>query len=279
MLIENMPMADYRAHEGVSSTDLKNMQRSPAYAYLRPDKGSDAKAWGSAVHTAILEPDMLYKRYAADPCDEDGGYRKGWRNTGEYKELLAERLAQPGIDGVLTLDEFADLERITESVSKHEIGAQLHDLPGMREASIFQPDEETGLIRKVRPDWLIPSARMIVDVKTCRDHRPGALARACKSYGYHISAAYYLDTADCEMPVEHFVLLAINSEAPFEIAAYTLDRDSIEQGRKEYREALARYADCAKRGEWPGGSGRIEEIRIPDWSIDYYKSEGDDLWR
>lgn len=278
MLIENMPMADYRAHEGVSSTDLKNMQRSPAYAYLRPNKGSDAKAWGSAVHTAILEPHLLHTRYALDPeHPEKGGYPAGWRNTKDYNAQVAE--LRDGYEGVLTADEFADLDNIAKRVAEHEIGAQLHELDGMREASIFQPDEETGLIRKVRPDWLIPSARMIVDVKTCRDHRPSGFARACKSYGYHISAAYYLDTADCEMPVEHFVLLAINSEAPFEIAAYTLDRDSIEQGRKEYREALARYVDCAKRGEWPGGSGRIEEIRIPDWSIDYYKSEGEDLWR
>lgn len=277
MLIENMPMADYRAAEGVSSTDLKNMQRSPAYALLRPEKSSDAKAWGSAVHTAVLEPHALYERYALDPQSPKGGYPSGWRNTKDYKEQVASLF--PRYDGVLTADEFADLDRIAESVSKHEIGAQLHDLPGMREASIFQKDPDTGLVRKVRPDWLIPSARMIVDVKTCRDHRPGGFARACKSYGYHISAAYYLDTAGDEMLIEHFVLLAINSEAPFEIAAYTLDRDSIEQGRKEYREALAKYAHCQRTNEWPSGSGRIEEIRIPDWSIDYYKSEGEDLWR
>jgi hypothetical protein len=30
--------------------------------------------------------------------------------------------------------------------------------------------------------------------------------------------------------------------------------------------------------DWPGGSGKIEEIRLPDWSIDYYKSEGVEGW-
>ena len=118
---------------------------------------------------------------------------------------------------------------------------------------------------------------MIVDIKTCRDHRPGPFARACKQYGYHLSAAYYLDTANQVLDVEHYVFLAVNAEAPFEIAAYTLDRDSIEQGRKEYREALARYADCKRRDDWPGGSGRIEEIRLPEYAIDFNLGDGD-VW-
>lgn len=275
-MVFDLPMIDYRAASGVSATTLKNMQRSAAYARLSPSKDSEAKAWGSAVHTAVLEPAMLKVRYGIDPEHPDGGYPSGWRNTKDYK---AQRAALSiGREGLLTHEEWDDLARIVESVSSHEIGAQLYDVEGFREVSIFAPDAETGLTRKIRPDWLIPSAQMIVDVKTCRDHRPGAFARACKQYGYHLSAAYYLDTANEVLPVEHFVLLAINAEAPFEVEAYTLDRDSIEQGRKEYREALARYAACKRADDWPGGSGKIQEIRIPDWSIDYYKSEGEYGW-
>lgn len=275
-MVFDLPMIDYRAASGVSATDLKNTQRSMAYAKLRPSKDTEAKAWGSAVHTAVLEPAKLHARYGTDPEHPNGGYPPGWRNSNAYK---AQRAALSiGREGLLTHEEWDDLARIVESVSSHEIGAQLYDVEGFREVSIFAPDAETGLTRKIRPDWLIPSAQMIVDVKTCRDHRPGAFARACKQYGYHLSAAYYLDTANEVLPVEHFVLLAINAEAPFEVEAYTLDRDSIEQGRKEYREALARYAACKRADDWPGGSGKIQEIRIPDWSIDYYKSEGEYGW-
>lgn len=275
-MIFDLPMTDYRAAAGVSATTLKNMQRSAAYALLSPSKDSAAKAWGSAVHTAVLEPGQLKVRYGIDPEHPDGGYPAGWRNTKDYKAQVAEHMKMR--EGLLTRDEWDDLGRIVESVSNHEIGAQLYEVEGFREVSIFAPDPETGITRKVRPDWLIPSARMIVDVKTCRDHRPGPFARACKQYGYHMSAAYYLDTANDVLPVEHFVLLAINAEAPFEVEAYTLDRDSIEQGRKEYREALAKYAACKRSDDWPGGSGKIQEIRLPDWSIDYYKSEGVDGW-
>lgn len=275
-MVFDMPMSDYRAAAGVSATTLKNMQRSPAYAKLSPSKDSAAKAWGSAVHTAVLEPAMLKVRYGLDPEHPDGGYPAGWRNTKDYKAQREEHLKMR--EGLLTREEWDDLGRIVESVSNHEIGAQLYEIEGFREVSIFAPDPETRLTRKIRPDWLIPSAHMIVDVKTCRDHRPGPFARACKQYGYHMSAAYYLDTANDVLPVDHFVLLAINAEAPFEVAAYTLDRDSIEQGRKEYREALAKYAACKRADDWPGGSSRIEEIRLPDWSIDYYKTEGEDRW-
>lgn len=275
-MVFGLPMSDYRAAEGVSASDLKNCQRSLAYAKLRPSRETAAKAWGSAVHTAVLEPDQLRSRYGTDPEHPDGGYPAGWRNTKEYKARRDELMR--AYDGLLTTEEWTSLERIVESVAAHEIGAQLYELEGYREVSIFAPDAESRLTRKIRPDWLIPSANMIVDVKTCRDHRPGPFARACRQYGYHLSAAYYIDTASEALPVDHFVLLAINAEPPFEVAAYTLDMDSIEQGRKEYREALAKYAAAKRSGDWPVGSGKIEEIRLPDWSIDYYKSEGEDRW-
>lgn len=280
MLIEDMPMDLYRKAEGVSASDLKNFQRSPAYAKIGGSHSTTpALEFGTAVHTAVLEPDQLYTRYAVDPCDKDGGYRKGWRNTTEYKELRAERIAQPGVVGLLTLDEFAGLESIARNVARNEIGSKLHDLPGSRESSLFVHDYEFDTMRKCRPDWLIPSARMIVDVKTAQDWRAPAFSRACLRYGYHMSAAYYLDTFELyeQMDIEHYVFLVVASDAPYEVATYTLDRDSIEQGRMEYRMALRDWVRCGKSGEWPGGSSKIEEIRIPDFAINYHMEE--DQWQ
>lgn len=271
MLIHGMTMDDYRRAEGVSASDLKNMQRSPAYALLRPSVSTESQEWGTAVHTAVLEPEQLVKRYRLDPMSPKGGYPAGWRNSNDYKTQRGQLLAEPGVLGLLTAAEFDGLSQIAENVAQNEIGAKLHDLEGTRESSLFVDDPD-GVRRKCRPDWLIPSARMIVDVKTAQDWRAPAFARACLRYGYHLSAAFYIDTfgIDASIDIEHYVFLVVASDAPYEVASYTLDRDSIEQGRKEYRIALREWERCSKSELWPGGASKIEEIRIPDFAINYH---------
>lgn len=269
----DVPQDVYRAAEGVAASDLKNMQRSPAFAHMRSSVSTPAQLWGTAVHTAILEPEELYKRYAEDPeHPEKGGYPAGWRNTKAYKEQKAELLSIPGVEGLLELGQLTDLAWIQKRVGEDEIGAQLHALAGHNEASAFAWDDEFGLWRKCRPDRLIPDARMIVDVKTSNDHRPHGFARACRQYGYHMSAAYYLDTISDAMDqtFDHYVFLVVNSDAPFECASYTLDADSIEQGRYEYRRALAEWRECVETGRWPATSGKIQELRLPEWAITYH---------
>jgi len=272
-IVEGVDMADYRDVNAVSASDLKNMKRSPAYARMRTSTSSPAKEWGTANHTAILEPDTLHARYAHDPeKPEIGGYPSGWRNTKAYKAAKADLLSLDGVEGVLTPQQFIDLESIRRKVERNAIGSKLHALGGLREASGFWYDEEFTLWRKVRPDWLVEGAGMIVDVKTARDHRPRGFARACHQYGYHLSAAYYLDTLTnaTDTTYEHYVFLVVNSEAPFEVAAYTLDEDWIEQGRFEYRKHLAEWRDCTELQNWPGGSDDIAELRLPEFAINYH---------
>lgn len=277
-IVEGMPMADYRAAEAVSASDLKNMQRSPAYAHMKTHTSTPAQEWGTAVHTAILEPDELERRYRLEPEQPADNGAKVWRATKAYKEGVAALLEQPGVEGVLSADQWESLRWIQRRVAESTIGAKLHDLPGIREASIFGYDEDHSLWRKIRPDWYIAAANMVVDVKTAADWRARGFARACHNYGYHMSAAYYMDTAELAgLVVDHYVFLVVASEAPHEVATYTLDADSIEQGRHDYRRALAEWRECEETGRWPGGSSAIEELRIPEYAIKYHLEE--DQWR
>lgn len=271
----NVSMDDYRKLPAVSASDLKNMGRSPAYAHMKHRSSSPstkAQQWGTDVHTAILEPHTLGTRYALDPESPKGGYPAGWRNTKDYKEQKAKLFSGLGFEGVLTANELQNLEWIQKRVRENKFGASLYELDGIREASVLAYDEEFGLWRKCRPDWYTPTACMATDLKKVKDHRPWAFAKACHEYGYHISAAYYIDTmtmAGCD--VEHHPFLTINGVAPFEVAAYTLDEDSIEQGRHDYREHLAEWRDCVELQRWPGGSEEIEELRLPGYAITYHE--------
>ena len=269
-ILYDLPMEDYLLRPEVSASDLKAMQRSPAYAADREARAKKTRStiFGSAIHTAVLEPHDL-GRYVIDPESPKGGYPAGWRNTNAYKAEVAEILDAGKTP--LPREEYEALPLIANRVREHEIGKQLHDLEGFREVSVFTLDDETRVACRCRPDWIVPGARMIVDVKSTRNHLGRAFARDAFAFGYHLSAAYYLDKVSEEIDVEHYVFLAVNNTRPFEIAAYTLDQDSIEQGRKEYRALLRRWADCLETDVWPSGSTTIEELRIPEYAIDYYE--------
>lgn len=273
MIQYDLPMSAYRAHPGVSASDLKNLKRSAAYAKLRPSKPTAAKDWGTAVHTAILEPDKLAERYGQDPEKPGvGGYPGGWRNTTDYKARCAEQMAK-GYVGLLTAQELLGLAAIAAQVRRHEIGKLLHEIPGHREASVFVGDEATELGCKLRPDWLSVESRTVVDVKSAEDHTAGPFSRACERYDYHISAAFYLDKLGEALGIENYPFLVVNSEPPYEVEVYTLDEDSIEQGRHEYRRLLNRYAECLRSDSWPMGSGVIQEIRLPQWAITFQEEK------
>lgn len=277
-IIEGLAMEDYRAAEGVAASDLKNLQRSPAYARMRASTTSPALEWGTAVHTAILEPSELGKRYALDPESPKGGYPAGWRNTKDYKAARAELMSMDGIEGLLTAQQLEDLAHIQRRVSETEIGSIVSELEGPCEASAFLYDSEFELWRKCRPDKLIPAANMVCDVKTARNHRPRAFARACLDYGYHISDAYYRDTLTelLDTTIDHYVYIVVASDAPYEIAVYTLDADSVAQGRHEYRRGLAEWRECVELGRWPGSTNNIQELRIPEYAINYHQESYDD---
>ncbi|HET6416196.1 MAG TPA: PD-(D/E)XK nuclease-like domain-containing protein [Polyangiales bacterium] len=272
----DLPMEVYRAAEGVAASDLKNMQRSPAFARMRSHVTSPSKEWGTAVHTAVLEPHALEDRYGLDPESPKGGYPAGWRNTKDYKAQRAELFeTQPTLEGLLTPQEFQDLGRIQTRVRESEVGEMIEGVRGEREASVWHYDDEFSLWRKVRPDYLISAARMVVDLKTAVDHRERAFSRACHNYGYHVSDAYYRDTitAALDFDVDFYLFLVVASDAPFEVAGYVLDNDSVKQGRHEYRHQLAKWRECEERQRWPGGIHDITEIRLPEYGINYMNGD------
>lgn len=274
-LVADMPMDGYRAVSAVSASDLRNLQRSPAYAHMREHVSTPAQEWGTAVHAALLEPMALEARYRIDPeCPERGGFPAGWRNTKAYKSQREELLSSPGVVGLLTAQQFDDLRYLRDRFSRTEIGRTIESVPGVNEASVFGCDTDHDLWIKCRPDRYIESAAMVVDIKTTQDHRPGAFARSCKTYSYHVTQAHYVRALECAgLECDHYVFVVLAADAPYEIAAYTLDLDSVEQGRYEREHAMRHWRECLELGEWPGVSNRIEEIRLPEYAITFYRED------
>ena len=264
-------MDAYRADPGVASSDLSALKRSPAYARLRRETISEstpAMRFGTAVHTAVLEPELFDRQYAEDPQHpEHGGYPKGWRNTKAYK-ALAQEVRDSGREP-LSAEHMHACESIRRNVLAHSTGSLITEVQDAPEVSVFAHDQELDVRRKIRPDLLVSRASMVVDLKTTND--PGAFRRTVQKFGYHRSAAYYLDTLGLlGETYDHYVFLVVATDAPYEVFAFTLDDDSIEQGRYEYRQLLREYAACMSSGDWPLPNTGIEEVRLPEYAINYH---------
>ena len=68
--------------------------------------------------------------------------------------------------------------------------------------------------------------------------------------------------------IEKFIFAAIETSAPYAVKIYELEQDSIEAGRKKYRQALNEYAQCKASNTWPAYDQEIETIGIPQWALE-----------
>jgi hypothetical protein len=264
----HVSMDDYRAWGEVSNSDLKNMKRSPAFAHYRRSHPFESKAtaFGTAVHTAVLEPHLLDQQYQLEPQQPADNAAKVWRSTKAYKEARAEMIASGGL--TLTMDEFDSCHWIRDNVAKDPIGEMIAATAGGTEWSV------KGEGRKIRPDVLCPTANSIVDLKTSSFSSRFSFAKQAYDLGYYMGAPYYLDCMGMEenQPgvFDHYVFLVIPTDQPHEVYTYTLDSDSMEQGRHDYRRLLAQWRECEANSIWPAGPGAIQEIRIPQYGIDFH---------
>lgn len=257
--IDGLSNEEYRKMRGVSASVLKNMVRSPAHArfkMLNPTEQTPAMLLGVAAHAFTLESGSASKLF----CQRPEGMRAG---TKAYEAFLAEN---PG-KTELSFDAYNDAKAISEAVLKHHIAGKLVR-GGSREISAFWIDEETGLTCKARPDILRDDG-MIVDLKTTSDASPRAFSRQIADLGYHIQAAHYLEGVNrcSETEIKDFVIIAVETKAPFEVAVYYLDFGALEKGREERRNLLDLYATCKKNDIWPGYSQSIQPISLPSWAF------------
>jgi hypothetical protein len=267
---------DYHAGPGISKSGLDQVNRSPAHykAWLEsPDEQTAAMAFGSAVHVGVLEPELFDSLYAVIPvCD---------RRTKEGKAIYAEFEAQLGARKPLHRDDALRITAIRESVSRHAQAATLLKSP-YKELAFYWVDQETGVLCKTKPDAIAGNG-LLVDVKTTADASPSEFRRKIANYRYDVQLAMQiagirealtqsglLSATDsvyrallCDLPV----LLAVETEAPHQVALYSIPEAWLESGLAEFRRNLCTYAECAKTGEFPGYSPDIVTLTQPAWAV------------
>ena len=170
MLTRDLSNEAYHASSAISKSGLDLIARSPAhYAYRSPSAPSRAMEMGTAIHTALLEPDRYATEYVTVDCED--------RRASAYKEAVKVH----GSERVLTRAESDKIGGMSASVqgNPHAQSLLKHDFAAT-EVSILTVDPETGVNVKCRFDLL--AGNKALDLKKTQDARPDAFAKSVANY-------------------------------------------------------------------------------------------------
>lgn len=252
----DMSNADYHAAPGVSKSGLDMIDRSPAHYRFAPlRKATRNMEIGTAIHTALLEPDRFTEDYMLlrDVAD---------RRASEYKQAVKVH----GTERVLVSSEADKVAGMQEAVYSTPSAAKLLKAPGWAELSGFATDPDTGALCRHRFDRLTEDG-IAIDIKKTQDAREDSFARSVFNYRYHVQAAFYADqyfwiTGE---PLKAFAFVAVEEEFPHGVKVYIVDDEAMAYGRFLYQRNLATYARCMESGEWPGYDAKPAMLSMPSW--------------
>jgi exodeoxyribonuclease VIII len=229
---------------------------------------------GTALHTAILEPERFAGRYVRGAAGNLS--RKGPRD-----ENLAIKAENP--DKQLIRD--ADWPRIAamrDAVWRHPRAAEVLSGEGLNELAYLWADPATGLACKAKVDRLGGSREgwpVVADYKTFGE-RGGkltthAVESVIKDRSYHIQGAHYLNGLNVLEPFQRrYALLLQEKEPPYAVRFVELDFASLELGKRQIARWLAQLKKCQDSHEWPGWGEDFDAMGVPHWA--YTQEEEED---
>lgn len=256
----------YHKSKGLSSTQLKNfMPASPAPllfdAYQRGEVtfgGSEDTALGTAYHALMLTPMTWQDEVRVWPEFAQGQKTKGKAALkAAHPEITY--IEQDALDTAMRMRDVAmkhpEVEYLFAQLAKGgqvEVSGWYNDLnphtaEGTYQLCKYRPD------MRYCPDNTLAMNTWLCDLKTTKDASPQGFARSIQDFGYHISAAHYLEGDEIlhgRRPGQ-FIFVAQETEAPYLVAVYVLEDKAIQHGMKLRRRALEGIHQAKKSGEWP----------------------------
>jgi exodeoxyribonuclease VIII len=255
-------MSDYHAIKALSNSSLSVLKRSPTEFYKRfvtgEMKGQETEAMllGSAVHMLALEPERFDAQYVVLEGPINPTTKKPYgRDTIKFKDWLDSLAIEPDRH-VLISSEFAESLAIAKAFQSHPtiaaiMASRAEKLFESEYAMLWVEDDGSELDLKCKIDFVCPSERLIVDLKTTSDPSPYAWSWSAEDFGYHRQAAIYSDAMEAKYgePFK-FLFGVVRSKEPYEAAVYELDAESIQRGRVEYEALIEEYIDRKATNDW-----------------------------
>lgn len=257
---EYMSEDDYHRHEAVGSSQLKTILKSLGrykYECEHPKERTKAMKFGTALHLAVLEPKRFKSEVLTMPEFSGTGSRLAkdkWLTENHGKLIISS-------------DEMADLLLMLKSISAHNVASSLL-VGGKAEISYFWDDPETGIKCKARPDFR-RSSGVLVDIKTTEDASLEDFSRTILNYGYHISAAHYLNGVSRVLgqEFEKFIIIAVEKSPPYGVQVFEIDFGTLEKGQELVKRALLKLKNAKDLNYFPNYPEEITPINIPAYGF------------
>jgi hypothetical protein len=272
----DIPAADYHGREicptpSISSTGLKTItERSPLHyrfdSPLNPDREPENEKRhfrvGRALHDMVLLDGVFGTDYHLLPQ----GFSRAAK-VQQAEAIAAADAATAEGKTLLSVDDAATVRAMAKSLLANPF-AKASLTYGEPEVTLAWQDEKTGVWLRARPDFLPAKRRYIPDLKTAADASPAAFAKAISSFGYHQSAALYLDGIKAVFgdEPEAFFYIVVEKTTPYITTLYQLDAEDIDRGRDLNRMAIDRFAACLKSGHWPGYGEDVMPCGLTSWA-------------
>lgn len=257
-IIHGMPFSEYIAIEAMSSSKLRALYKSPLH-FKEPQAESEPQKFGTLAHTALLEPDNLEKYVVLPETRISGGKEvKFVRNGAAWDEFQAQ---YPNAAGFITAKESSEAKRLVASVRSNP--SALAAMKGEYEVTLLWDDPLFGK-SKARLDIL--GDGFAADLKTASEISPWGFGRACRRYGYHIQAAWYLrGMVYCEIGDKPFFrFIAAEPKPPFDSAVYRCDDIFIAEGKYAIEGMAVQLADCEETAIWYGAWPEEQILTWPE---------------
>lgn len=250
--LNEMTSEEYFDAHGLNRSTLWTFHnKSPAHSQVQPSFSSsqqDALNFGTAFHSALLEPDTFKNLYIEGPCDSKA--KAEWKKA---KLATSKTLLKPSEFKAITAMKAA-IENHTDALNSALI----------KEASTFWEHEITGLDLKARYDAVDFDNKTIIDIKTTQSADPKDFPRSIVNFGYHFQAAWYLDPLPDDW---RFLIIAVEKTPPYGVCLYEFLRGDtpLNEGTRIMRESLNKYAQCLTTDDWPCYSRDVHSAELPGW--------------
>lgn len=270
-----MPIEEYHGYSSViSKSGLDDINHSPAK--FKAMRGSDAppraetssQLVGNLAHCAFLEPNEFPKRYAIGPTVH--------RGTNVWKEFVANTKltaiqADQNNTAWLQAKAMNDLTAVFWDGEQH-LDMNRIMARGRAEVSAFANDPHTGVLCRVRPDWVhdLGDGRvLLVDVKTVGSALEDGFLLQARKLRYFLQDKFYSDVYEWATgkTVAGFIFANVETAWPHPAASYQFGDQSRHEGWLQYRKNLDLYADCLKRDTWPGISSQTTTVDLPLYAL------------
>jgi len=254
----NLSNEEYHADEAIGSTSVKAISISPANLYFNPFRGSKSAKIGTAVHAALLEPDIFERDFILNEGITS-------RASAAFK-TLANIHAE---ENIFIGSEVETINRMIEASKLNDDFMGYMSTSGRSEVSMFATCPITGLRLKCRFDRLSDTLSYPLDVKTCKDASERGFSQAFGKFFYHVQAAFYLYVLKLVTGRElnQFCFFAQENTAPYRNCMYYIGEESLELGHKTMMESLPILKACID-GDTPKTDGIVlpsSEINVPGY--------------